>query len=694
MKRSGKPRRRSGKTERSALIEMRCMTTQHLSSSAAEPRDPQAEPIDSIRRQWVLAGTSLLAAPLLGACGGSDSNSGSPASAEPAPLAATSQRIATRIYGNDAYPVWHRRALPPDAPRARYPGFKPEQVLLRKGEVRRNGALPLPVDIVLERDVAVPLRDGIVIYVDIFRPATPGRYPVIIGWSPYGKQFGGQWLDDLPGRSGVPLASVSELQKFESADPAFWVQQGYAIVNPDCRGAYQSAGNISSWGRQLAEDGYDLIEWLAARDWCSGKLGLAGNSWLAISQWFIAAERPPHLAAIAPWEGFSDVARDQALIGGIPMIPFAELIAATLAGNHLLEDVTKMAVEEPDDSPYWRDKAARLERIAVPAYVVASYDNALHSKGTLDAWQRLGSAEKWLRIHNTHEWPDFYETSNTQELLAFFDCFMKGQDNGWRNTPRVRISVLDPGRRDEVNRVVAAWPPADYVQQPFYLQADHTLASTPAAAAGHVAYAVDGDVPGIFRMRIEQDCEIVGSMKLRLWVEAQGSDDMDLAVVVQKLGPNGEELPRFTGSALQSTGFQRASRRKLDAARSTASSPVLLLQGEEKLAAGEIVPLEIGIAPLGLRLYAGELLQVLVAPYAPVEPQLAFGSAPITLPTDRFTYLPQTLVPTQTLGGAASSSPAWMAQQRIAFKPRNAGTHVLHMGGRFDSHLLLPLKRL
>jgi hypothetical protein len=146
-----------------------------------------------------------------------------------------------RIYGNDSYPVTMRRLQPIDSPRARYPGFKPSMMLLRKASVRREGVRPLPVDIVFERDVAVKLRDGIVMYTDVFRPVGNGTVPGIVGWGAYGKEFGGQHLDDA-GRAGVPKARLSDLQKFESADPAYWVEKGYAVLNPDSRGAYWSEG--------------------------------------------------------------------------------------------------------------------------------------------------------------------------------------------------------------------------------------------------------------------------------------------------------------------------------------------------------------------------------------------------------------------------------------------------------------------
>jgi predicted acyl esterase len=86
-----------------------------------------------------------------------------------------------RIYGNDSYPVTMRRLQPIDSPRARYPGFKPSTMVLRKGSIRREGVKPLPVDMVFERDVAVKMRDGITMYTDVFRPVGNGTVPGIIG---------------------------------------------------------------------------------------------------------------------------------------------------------------------------------------------------------------------------------------------------------------------------------------------------------------------------------------------------------------------------------------------------------------------------------------------------------------------------------------------------------------------------------
>jgi len=117
-----------------------------------------------------------------------------------------------------------------------------------------------------------------------------------------------------------------------SFDPAEWVGRGYAIVNVDSRGANDSEGNLRWWGSSEGKDGYDFIEGLAVKSWCNGNVGLAGNSWLAVSQYFIAAQQPPHLKCIAPLEGLSDVLRQSLARGGIAALGFPQMIRGILQG--------------------------------------------------------------------------------------------------------------------------------------------------------------------------------------------------------------------------------------------------------------------------------------------------------------------------------------------------------------------------
>ncbi|MCV9880201.1 CocE/NonD family hydrolase [Brenneria izbisi] len=614
-------------------------------------------------------------------------------------------RLIMRIYGNDSCLVPFRKALPINAPRARYPGFQPKTTLLKAGSVRREGARPLPCDIIFERDVAVTLRDGTTMYTDVFRPATDGQYagqqhPALTAWSPYGKEIGGQWLDDIRGRSGVPLAWVSELQKFEGPDPAFWCNEGYIVLNPDPRGAYKSAGNINYWGRQLAEDGYDFIEWAASQKWCSGKVGMAGNSWLAVSQWFIAAEQPPHLAAIAPWEGFVDHFRETGNRGGIPAPAFPEVIIRNLAGENMVEDQPRMIIEHQLMNEYWEDKKARLERIAIPAYVIASYTNHAHTHGSFAGFREILSEEKWLRVNNTHEWLDFYTPKYTQELLQFFNHYLQGEDNGWEKTPKVRICILDKENADVVDQKEQSWPPAGMQAVPLWLNTGNRLSDRAERAGTSVAYGVDREGKTEFHYVFPHDTDVIGYMKLRLWVEARGSDDMELAIGVEKRDSNGNPFIRVLGEGMSgpviASGLLRVSHRAMDTQRSTDSEPYLLHTHEEKLKAGEIVPVEIGIWPVAMRYHAGEQLVLTIAAYQPIptDIDMGFGVAEITLPAASETITPGEKVRMRTLGGR-KEVPDFIGEQQVPTpESRNVGVHVIHFGHDYDSHLLVPIREV
>lgn len=621
-----------------------------------------------------------------------------PGAAAALAAAPTISRRTLRIYGDDAHEVPFRKLMPLGAPRARFPGFKPGRTILKKGTIRRPGARPLSCDILLERDVPLKLRDGTTIFTDIFRPVGEGRFPALVAWSPYGKDIGGQWLDDVPERSGVPLEFVSELQKFEGPDPAFWVEQGYVVLNPDARGAGMSEGDITYWGRQLAEDGYDFIEWVAAQSWCSGKVALSGNSWLAVSQWFIAAERPPHLAAIAPWEGFCDHFRETGNRGGIPAPAFPEAIITTFSGKGYVEDQPRMIVGEQLLTPYWEDKIARLERIEIPAYVVASYTNAAHTHGSFEGFRRIGSKDKWLRVNNTNEWLDYYTPKYAAELLAFFDHYLKGKENGWTQTPRVRICVLDPSGVDIVDRVAPSWPLPDLESHKLFLTEDHALAGAAPEADAALTYVADNGGKVELRHRFAADTELNGYMKLRLWVEAQGSDDMELTVSVEKRGADGKAIIKGLGEGasgpITASGLLRVSQRALDAERSTAHEPYLLHTHEQRLRAGEIVPVDIAIWPMAMLYRAGEELVLTIAAHQPLTAKfdMGFGTAHIEVPADGGTYMAGSPVPMRQLGGAPATTPAFVDAQRVATPiSRNKGTHVIHVGGKFDSHLLIPV---
>ncbi len=93
-----------------------------------------------------------------------------------------------------------------------------------------------------------------------------------------------------------------------------------ADFEADNRGTWKSGGDVVLGGTQEGEDGYDIVEWIAEQPWCNGKVSMAGNSYLAQTQWYVGAQKPPSLACLAPWEGWSDVYNDCVRRGG-PYLP-------------------------------------------------------------------------------------------------------------------------------------------------------------------------------------------------------------------------------------------------------------------------------------------------------------------------------------------------------------------------------------
>src|SRR3954449_9143491 len=133
-----------------------------------------------------------------------------------------------------------------------------------------------------EKDVAIPMRDGVVLRADVLRPKGDGRFPALVYRTPYGKEF-----------------ALKEYTTFQHA-----VERGYAVVVQDVRGRYASAGEFVPYQNE-GHDGYDTIEWAARQPWSNGAIGTFGLSYPGAVQWLAAVETPPHLKAMVPAMTFS-----------------------------------------------------------------------------------------------------------------------------------------------------------------------------------------------------------------------------------------------------------------------------------------------------------------------------------------------------------------------------------------------------
>lgn len=157
--------------------------------------------------------------------------------------------------------------------------------------------------IVIAKDVMVPMRDGVRLATDVYRPARdgeplPGPFPAILGRTSYDKTSGPMWVE--------PVAE-------------FFTRRGYVVVLQDLRGRHRSEGTgqyFHTVNPREGDDGYDTIEWIAAQPWSSGRVGMVGSSHGAIVQQVAALRRPPHLSAIWPDVGPTNIHAHEAREGG------------------------------------------------------------------------------------------------------------------------------------------------------------------------------------------------------------------------------------------------------------------------------------------------------------------------------------------------------------------------------------------
>jgi predicted acyl esterase len=524
-----------------------------------------------------------------------------------------------------------------------------------------------------ERDVAVPMRDGVQLRVNVFRPDGAGRFPVMMSAHPYGK-------DALPRRTPFgylppkryrfirqpdPI-TFSAYTSWEAPDPSFWVPRGYAVVNVDLRGFGTSDGVGALLSEQEAADYAEVITWAAAQPWSSGRVGLNGVSYLAISQWRVAAAHPPGLVAICPWEGWSDVYHDVAYPGGVREDGFIAFWAGmTERDGRVTGSLRAGQLAHPEHDDFWAARTPVLERIDCPALICGSFsDQGLHSRGSFEAFRRIGSPDRFLYTHRGGKWSTYYSPEALAVQARFFDCFLKGEDNGMRQSAPVRLEIRASGHEVHALHAARAWPPPDVRWSKLHL-APGELRAEALAARATVRFAVP-DGGASFVLRVPQDLALVGPMKLRLHAELVGSTDAHLFVAVSKIeGAHAAvgrrralpfEGPFGFGRDVVARGWLRVAHRRVDRGRSEPHRPFHPGDRAEPLPAGEVARLDIEILPSATYFARGDLLRLDVRGRWFWRRSMFLGMFPCT------------------------------------YAPSPAGEVVVHMGDGHDSYLLVPVR--
>ncbi|GAA1826787.1 CocE/NonD family hydrolase [Pseudonocardia ailaonensis] len=563
---------------------------------------------------------------------------------------------------------------------------------------------------IIERDVAVPCDDGTVLRADVFRPDGPDPVPVVMTLGPYGKGvryedgYAPQWNWLVTTYPQVLPGSTRSFMTWETVDPETWVPWGYAVVRVDSRGAGRSPGRLDIFSPREVRDYHDAIEWAGTQPWSTGKVGLNGISYYAINQWLVAAQQPPHLAAMIPWEGAADFYRDWARHGGIMSNGFTEtwyprqvlsvqhgnpdglvdpwtgeratgpesLTADELAARR--GDPIADVLARPLDGDFYRERSADWSAVTVPFLSAANWAGyGLHPRGNFEAFTRAASAQKWLEAHpgRHEEW--FYLEQGMALQKRFLDHFLKGEDNGWDREPPVLLHVRRPFTTEVEPRPEQEWPLARTRWTPIHLSAaDTALRWDAPGEPAAVTFGAAGEPVTFVSAPLDAETELTGPLAATLFVSSSTAD-ADLFLTLQAFAPDGREV-EFPGTIDPHTplaqGWLRASHRKLDPALSLPHRPYHSHDERQPLEPGEVYRVEVEIWPTCVVLPAGYRVALQVGghdferepPEDPNEAWVSRGSGP-------------------WLHTHAEDRPT------AAF----AGETTIHTGGGTASALLLPI---
>jgi uncharacterized protein len=396
------------------------------------------------------------------------------------------------------------------------------------------------MDMIIEHNIMVPMRDGVRLATDVFRPAQQGQYPVLLTRVPYNK--------DLPAPYDPDKRIFLEL----SLDAARVVAAGYVIVIQDTRGRYASEGEFNPMADEAA-DGADAVAWAAGQPWSSGQVGMFGESYQGLTQWLAAREQPEALRAIAPmhapyvhstaytyyggafqpatfleWalaHGATGEVQRRLALGRASQAELDALVQAEqnlgtvferlpLADQPLLEGVAPyyfewLANPEGQAAQHIDGQRALYPRVTVPALIIggwydyfrpttlAHYQQVKQQGGSVLARRPRLIVGPWTHVDFPGMFAerDYGPRAGTRAIdltgiqLRWFDRWLKEIDNGVEQDQPVRLFVMGIDQwREE-----ADWPLPDTRYRRYYLHsAGHANTS---AGNGLLSTDAPGDAP-------------------------------------------------------------------------------------------------------------------------------------------------------------------------------------------------------
>ena len=496
--------------------------------------------------------------------------------------------------------------------------------------------------VLVERNVKIRMSDGVELNADIFRPDSNEKFPAVFGFHPY---------DQVCQTAPITKSSLSTnffknpgQEKgnafIEAGDPDAYVRRGYVYVIANVRGTGKSGGKYPFLAEPEAQDGYEVIEWIAGQPWCTGNVGMFGVSYFGWIQHFIAALNPPHLKCFfAPWAA-TDFYRDFVYRGGILGHGFCRMWALGSVHNcrveksscppeeiqKLLQDEDIQGVPElvqilrnpdmithplvidmlshPYDGPYWDVRRLKYDTIKVPGYIGACWGMyGLHLNGAFRSWENLNVPKKMIIAPPAYLDRPLYQLQ--YESLRWFDYWLKGMDTGIMDEAPIRLFIMGAHDWKEADE----WPLPQTKWTPFFLHENGLLHE-------HLPHVDEGsdtfnDSPwgrGFLEYcspRLVDNTEVIGPIVLNLYASSTDSEALWF-VSLREVDSQGNEK-------ILTRGWLRGSHREVDPQRSKPWAPYHPHTKSEPLVPGKIYEFNIPIVPTGNLFKAGSMIKLKIS---------------------------------------------------------------------------------
>jgi predicted acyl esterase len=491
----------------------------------------------------------------------------------------------------------------------------------------------------VDHNVVVPVSAGHRLDADVYRPAGPGRFPVIVSPHPYSQS------DQVAPL--LPTAFSHRRGHMEAGDPRFYVRRGYAHALVNIRGTGRSGGDFDNLGQGTIDDVCDAIEWFAGQPWCDGQVVMFGASYFSLIAHQVAVRPPSALCCVFAPFAWTDAYRDRYYHGGIlnqgftrawfetlPTTAFGdglqvswdpprfEQALATARADTELSSIPFLAnvLDNPDegqnrvilelllqplDGEYYRERSVDYSTSnSLPVYFGACwgvYGN--HLPGAIRGFTHWNGPKKLTIGPPLYLDRPLYQYA--YESLRWFDHWTRGNDTGLMDEPPVQLFVDESGGRWRQGN---GWPLPETRWTPFYLHHGGLLSEHELWPAEPASCFTDSPYErGSLRFTTPpfvEETEICGPIALTLWGSTTEHDVLWFVSLMH--------VDEVGNERLLTRGWLRGSQRAIDPARSYPWQPFHTHLSRDGLEPGETYRFDVEIRPYAIRMRPGNRLRLCI----------------------------------------------------------------------------------